>query len=57
MSTPAFDIAIQEQLRILFEAPKPRKRKKRPEYSEPVNTSYTARKITTGTGTGEGSGV
>jgi len=49
-----FNKAIEEQLKLLIEAPR-RRKKKKPTYKEPV--SAPPRRITTGTGTGEGSGV
>lgn len=49
-----FNKAIEEQLKLLIEAPRRRKKKKLT-YEEPISTP--PRRITTGTGTGEGSGV
>lgn len=51
-----FNKAIEEQLKLLIEAPR-RRKKKKTEYKEPVSTSVPLRRITTGTGAGEGSGV
>jgi len=61
MSTPVFNRAIEEQLKLLIEAPRAKKKNTAQKYIK-TNTStdvssVNKRRITTGTGTSEGSGV
>ena len=55
MST--FNKAIEEQLRMLYEAPRRRPKNKNKVQSKPYPSTLPPRRITTGTGAGEGSGV
>ena len=55
MST--FNKAIEEQLRMLYEAPRRRLKNKNKVQSRPCPSTNSPRRITTGTGAGEGSGV
>ena len=52
-----FNKAIEEQLRMLYEAPRRRPKNKNKVQSRPCPSTTPPRRITTGTGTGEGSGV
>ena len=55
MST--FNKAIEEQLRMLYEAPRKKPRTKNKIQDKPCPSTPPHRRITTGTGAGEGSGV
>ena len=52
-----FNKAIEEQLRMLYEAPRRRQKNKPQSKPCPSTPAQQPRRITTGTGAGEGSGV